>query len=145
MGRIAAMFGSVTESFDGLARVFPTAKQLIQADLEHAGVPSACREIIHSLARQVLAGSLPLDSSADPDATIATLRSIAGIEGGAIEYMAMRALNEPDAFPVGHRSLFKVSDNCGELMQRARRWHPWRAYAAVLLWRHAEPAEKGRL
>ena len=63
----------------------------------------------------------------------------------------MRALREPDAFPANDLVLLR---SCGEgspltvpaLRERAERWRPWRAYAALHLWRgEADEAQAGGL
>jgi AraC family transcriptional regulator of adaptative response / DNA-3-methyladenine glycosylase II len=50
----------------------------------------------------------------------------------------MRALGEPDAFPIGDRALRRIAGarSARELARRAEPWRPWRAYAAMLLWGH---------
>ena len=61
---------------------------------------------------------------------------IRGIGPWTRAYYAMRALADPDAFPAGDLVLRKAA-HCTEkqLAQRAEAWRPWRAYAAVHLWR----------
>jgi AraC family transcriptional regulator, regulatory protein of adaptative response / DNA-3-methyladenine glycosylase II len=59
----------------------------------------------------------------------------------------MRALRDPDAFPADHLGLRRRANNCtaGELEARAEAWHPWRAYAAMLLWQGLAETEKPAL
>jgi 3-methyladenine DNA glycosylase/8-oxoguanine DNA glycosylase len=49
----------------------------------------------------------------------------------------MRALGEPDAFPSGDLGLLRAMalKDSRELAQHAEAWRPWRAYAAMYLWR----------
>ena len=58
-----------------------------------------------------------------------------GIGDGTVQYVAMRAYKNPDAFPATDLGLVKAS-GCSptELASRAESWRPWRAYAALLLW-----------
>jgi len=53
----------------------------------------------------------------------------------------MRELREPDAFPAADVGLLRAMANedgrrpsSAELLSRAERWRPWRAYAALHLW-----------
>ena len=69
--------------------------------------------------------------------------NIRGIGEWTAEYVAMRALKHPDAFPASDLGLLRAFDEHGrermmptELKQRASGWRPWRAYAALLLWSH---------
>jgi 3-methyladenine DNA glycosylase/8-oxoguanine DNA glycosylase len=60
----------------------------------------------------------------------------------------MRLLREPDAFPAADIGLMRALENghgrpsAAEVLQRAERWRPWRAYAAQHLW--TSPAGQGR-
>jgi AraC family transcriptional regulator of adaptative response / DNA-3-methyladenine glycosylase II len=59
------------------------------------------------------------------------------------QYVALRALGEPDAFPVGDLVLRRIASPNGApltpriLEERAERWRPWRGYATLHLWRAA--------
>jgi 3-methyladenine DNA glycosylase/8-oxoguanine DNA glycosylase len=58
---------------------------------------------------------------------LAQLSIMPGFSDSSVQYVAMRALREPDAFPSGEGAL------AAELEQRSRAWRPWRAYAAAYL------------
>ncbi|MGC1227302.1 MAG: hypothetical protein WA859_12535, partial [Candidatus Sulfotelmatobacter sp.] len=60
-------------------------------------------------------------------------------------YVAMRALGDPDAFPSADLGLLHAtaSSTSRDLEQRARAWRPWRAYAAMYLWRIASRRANG--
>jgi AraC family transcriptional regulator of adaptative response / DNA-3-methyladenine glycosylase II len=92
------------------------------------------RRAIHAFAAGVLDGSLDL-ASTDTVATAAALARLPGVEAWRAEYIAMRALGEPDAFPAGDPELRRAAggDRTRDLVRRARAWRPWRAYAAMLL------------
>jgi AraC family transcriptional regulator of adaptative response / DNA-3-methyladenine glycosylase II len=104
-------------------------------------MPAARAEAIRSLARAIAGGRLELGPDADPEATRAALLSLPGVGPWTATYVAMRALREPDAFPAGDLGLRRAL-SLGEraLEQRAERWRPWRAYAAMLLWQHPPEA-----
>ena len=62
-----------------------------------------------------------------------------GIGPWTAEYVAMRALKDPDAFPASDLGLLSAIEpprrvSPKDLEARAERWRPWRAYAAMLLW-----------
>ena len=77
----------------------------------------------------------------DLETAIERLRQLPGIGEWTAQYIAMRQLREPDAFPVTDIGIVRaLSDQTGvrptsiELLARAERWRPWRAYAAMHLW-----------
>lgn len=121
-GRVASRWG-----------VGPDA--LAAAPLEEAGIIAARANTIRTLARAVSEGRLTFDGPA----TLEALRGIRGIGEWTAQYIAMRALNDPDAFPSGDLVLRRAAGNCParELDARAEAWRPWRAYAAMLLWQTA--------
>jgi AraC family transcriptional regulator of adaptative response / DNA-3-methyladenine glycosylase II len=75
------------------------------------------------------------------DAMVTQLKTVAGIGEWTAQYIALRALRYPDAFPAGYLGLQKAAALAPEirmtekaLHQRSQAWSPWRAYAALLLW-----------
>ncbi len=125
----------------GLTHVFPTPRQLADADLAVLGMPKARRMALASLAAAVVADPLIFGPRRSLEAAIAQLRSLAGIGEWTAQYIAMRELREPDAFPAADIGLLRaMSDGRGvrpspaELLEHAERWRPWRAYAALHLW-----------
>ena len=114
IGRIAAKYG--TQIDGGL--VFPEAARLANARI--GGMPRARAATIRAVARA--------NGAIDHD--------IRGIGPWTRSYIAMRS-GDPDAFPHGDLALRKAAGRCtdGELLRRAEAWRPWRAYAALLLWR----------
>ena len=84
-------------------------------------------------------GELQFDTAQDPQEFCTTLKSIRGIGDWTAQYVAMRALKDPDAFPASDLGLIKALKypekvTPTELSRHAERWRPWRAYAALLLW-----------
>ena len=135
-GRIAAMFGSPAAADHGLARLFPAPAQLADAAIERAGVVTARAETIRALARRVVSGAVTFRACADGCAAVAALEDLPGIGNWTAEYIAMRALGEPDAFPSGDLVLRRAAGDCTarELARKSEAWRPWRAYAVMLLW-----------
>jgi AraC family transcriptional regulator of adaptative response / DNA-3-methyladenine glycosylase II len=107
------------------------------AKAANVGMPNARWETIRGLARAVASGDVVLARGATLDDSIKSLTSIKGIGPWTAHYIAMRALHEPDAFPQGDLGLRKAAGNVTdrELLHMAEAWRPWRAYAAMLLWR----------
>ena len=129
----------------GLTHVFPSAQSLIDARLQ--GMPAARVRAIQSLAQAVVAGKLRFDVGAPDDGFFARFQAIAGIGVWTAQYVAMRAFNEPDAFPVADLVLLRAAGNgraltAAALLKRAEAWRPWRAYAAMYLWRAAADANR---
>jgi len=126
-----------------LTHVFPTASALASlpdADYQAAGVTATKIRAIRALARAVAAHEIALDPHAQPEATVAQLRAIDGIGDWTAQYVAMRALGWPDAFPGTDYALRKVLgvDTVRAMQAKTAGWAPWRAYAAIHLWHRYE-------
>lgn len=143
-GRLARRFGSPVGGDDGLDRIFPNAEQLADAPIEGVGVIPARAETIRTLARAVTAGHVSLTAASTPGDVIRALQSLRGIGPWTAQYIAMRALGDPDAFLAGDLILRRMAGNCTvrALEARSERWRPWRAYAVMLLWQAARDAQK---
>jgi len=81
------------------------------------------------------------DAARGLEEAVRRLRSIRGIGEWTAQYIALRELREPDAFPaadIGLKRAMEIRDGRGtsssELLDRANSWRPWRAYAAQHLW-----------
>lgn len=149
-GRLVASYGEKLAdpvAFDlGLTHVFPTPGQLAGADLAALGMPGARRRALVSLAAAVAADPQIFGPRGSLEEAIARLRSLAGIGEWTAQYIAMRELREPDAFPAADIGLLRaMADATGarpspaELLAEAERWRPWRAYAALHLWASDSP------
>jgi AraC family transcriptional regulator of adaptative response / DNA-3-methyladenine glycosylase II len=134
-GRVAARWGESITTEHGVDRLFPWPATLADAPLEETGIIAARAKTIRALAQQVASGQLVFASPAAMDA----LLEIPGIGPWTAQYIAMRAMQQADAFPSGDLVLRRVA---GDLTARAldahaERWRPWRAYAVMLLWQAA--------
>ena len=122
----------------GLTRLFPTATALANADLNGLALPKATIAAIKKLARAVVEGEVDFNESTD--SVLQALKTATGISQSTAEYVALRALGEPDAFPLGEMALRQVASDTDrplspeQLKARAEAWRPWRGYAAVHLW-----------
>jgi AraC family transcriptional regulator of adaptative response / DNA-3-methyladenine glycosylase II len=139
--RLVAAFGAPLERGpEGLERAFPDAARLAGAGaaaIARIGLPKQRGETLHRLAVAAADGRLPLARGAVA-AGRAALAQIAGVGPWTIEYVAMRALGDPDAYPSTDIALINALGRRGETLEHLK---PWRAYAAVRLWRRG--AKKG--
>jgi AraC family transcriptional regulator of adaptative response / DNA-3-methyladenine glycosylase II len=135
-GRLVRAFGKTFSNRSDLTHLFPTPRALADADLTRIGLTRARAISIQSLARAVHCREISFEGVVDPEILLAPLRRISGIGEWTAQYVAMRALGEPDAFPVGDVALLRKLNlrHSQELEKRAEAWRPWRAYAAVYLW-----------
>jgi AraC family transcriptional regulator of adaptative response / DNA-3-methyladenine glycosylase II len=140
-GRLVERFGRPLSGGEGaLSRLFPEPERLASADAGEIGMPRARSAAIRSLARAVVDGSLELDASIGLDDAVARLRELPGLGEWTAQYIAMRALREPDAFPATDLGVRKALARADELpttkqvLEHAEAWRPWRAYATMHLW-----------
>ena len=112
-GRLAARFGEPIETpLACLNRVTPTPESIAMArtsTIAGLGLPSARAESVRHLARAVARGEIDLEPGVDPREIVARLVELPGIGPWTAEYIAMRALRWPDAFPAGDLGLKKAS------------------------------------
>ncbi len=139
-GRLADRFGDPIETpFAGLDRLSPSAERIAEADekeLTALGIAAPRAAAIRTIARGVARRELDLQPSPDPAAAIDELRRYPGLGEWTAQYIAMRALRWPDAFPAGDLSLMRAAgvDSPRRLRDAAEAWRPWRSYAAMYLW-----------
>jgi len=139
-GRFAQFFGEPVQTpFDGLDRVAPDAETIADASPQQIierGLTRKRAETVRTLARAVADGRVRLEPSANADETAAALDELPGIGPWTIQYVAMRALRNPDAFPASDLGLMKALSlsHPKHLTAAAEAWRPWRSYAAVHLW-----------
>jgi AraC family transcriptional regulator of adaptative response / DNA-3-methyladenine glycosylase II len=144
-GRLANAFGErcdhpVGEGL-GITRVFPSPDRVAGQDVAEVGMPRARGGAIAALADAALADPRLFESGASLAEATARLRRLPGVGEWTAQYIALRALREPDAFPHGDLVLIKALSrldggkaDSARLLERAEAWRPWRAYAAQHLW-----------
>ncbi|MBK6866634.1 MAG: DNA-3-methyladenine glycosylase 2 family protein [Burkholderiales bacterium] len=147
-GRLVERFGAPVDTpWPQLTRLFPTPEVLADASgdaLGQLGIVRQRQAAINALARAVADGQLTLHGGADVPATRAALRALPGIGAWTAEYIAMRALRWPDAFPAGDVALQQALGLRGQPQPAraaeslAEAWKPWRSYAVIRAW--ARPA-----
>lgn len=141
--RIAQTYGTpVYTGIDGLTHVFPSPGDIlamgdkVTENLGLLGVIATRSNTIYELARALSQGEIDFDLPAQPEEEIKKLMKIRGIGSWTAQYIAMRAMEWPDAFletDVGvKKALHPYTSK--ELLEMAEAWRPWRSYATVNLW-----------
>jgi len=139
-GRFAAAFGdSLATPFNSLITIFPAAERVAgvaYGRIARLGMPGARARTVLALARAVADGKLDLVPNADVDATLEKLRALPGIGEWTAQYIAMRALAWPDAFPHTDLGVMKAlgERDARRVLAAGEAWRPWRAYAVMHLW-----------
>jgi AraC family transcriptional regulator of adaptative response / DNA-3-methyladenine glycosylase II len=136
-GRIAGTLGKPYQGPQGLTHLFPTPQALASARLTSLGLTGARAATIRSLAGAVVSGRIKFEGIVDSVDFLQRLCEVPGIGPWTAQYIAMRALGEPDAFPSSDLGLLRALSlkTSRDLERRAEPWRPWRAYAAMYLWR----------
>ncbi len=136
--RLVARYGEpVLDPEGGLAHLFPAPEAL--SDLQLA-MPGGRARTLPLLLAALSSGSVDLTSGSDRGRSLPALEALPGIGPWTRDVVAMRALGDPDAFPVGDLGVRRGAAALGlptarsALVARAERWRPWRAYAVQHLW-----------
>jgi AraC family transcriptional regulator of adaptative response / DNA-3-methyladenine glycosylase II len=85
-------------------------------------------------------GQIVLMPNADIEQTLERLRALPGVGEWTAQYIAMRALAWPDAFPHADYGVLKAmgridpSIDPRKALAASEAWRPWRAYAVMHLW-----------
>jgi AraC family transcriptional regulator of adaptative response / DNA-3-methyladenine glycosylase II len=135
-GRITKSFGQPFSGEKGLTHLFPTPEALAEAKLTAVGLTARRAETIRAFARAVRDEEISFERIVDSEGFLTRLCAIPGIGRWTAQYVAMRALREPDAFPTGDLGFLRALGlrNPRDLETRAETWRPWRAYAGMYLW-----------
>jgi len=138
--RFAAAFGTSIESpFSALKVSFPAPEIVAGLTIDNIsslGILAARSRSIIALARAIADQSIRLDASTDVRAELDKLRALPGIGEWTAQYIAMRALNWPDAFPHTDYGVMKAlgETNPKRVLELSQPWRPWRSYAVMHLW-----------
>jgi AraC family transcriptional regulator of adaptative response / DNA-3-methyladenine glycosylase II len=134
-GKLATKFGApLGDAPEGLSLLFPSAKAVAVAGpaaIAAIGMPMQRAQTLHRIAEASASGALKLERGAIASGR-AGLAKISGVGPWTIEYIALRALGDPDAFPSGDAVLRAQLREAN-----TESWRPWRGYAAVRLWARA--------
>jgi AraC family transcriptional regulator of adaptative response / DNA-3-methyladenine glycosylase II len=129
-----------------LTHAFPRPARLANQAL-HLGMPGARSRALSAMAAKVAEDPGVLGLNRSLEDAVATLKALPGIGEWTAQYIALRGMREPDAFPAADVGLMRaLADDQGvrpdarRLLERAEAWRPWRAYAAQHLWAAAPTA-----
>jgi AraC family transcriptional regulator of adaptative response / DNA-3-methyladenine glycosylase II len=143
MGKIAQQYGRLVNQ----TQFFPSPAELAILDPIDLPMPRGRAAAIQMLAAKVASGEIDFDRFSDSQSLIDALISIKGIGGWTARYVAMRAINDPDAFLHDDLVLARIAQqrlslaDSQALLERSRNWQPWRAYAGMHLWRQASKTQ----
>src|SRR5690606_16734712 len=118
-----------------LTHLFPTGQALATAPLEGIGLARPQVAALRALA--VAFVERRLDFDAPVDQLLSALAALPGMGERAAQYVALRALREPDAFPLVESDLWRapawarLARRAGALEELAQSWRPWRGYATL--------------
>jgi AraC family transcriptional regulator of adaptative response / DNA-3-methyladenine glycosylase II len=139
-GRFVSALGEPVETpFPTVRGIFPAPSKIAALgpnDLGGLGITSARARTILALSRAVESGALSLDPGPGIARTVETLLALPGIGDWTAQYIAMRALAWPDAFPAADLGVMKAlgEKKKQRVLAMAETWRPWRAYAVMHLW-----------
>jgi AraC family transcriptional regulator, regulatory protein of adaptative response / DNA-3-methyladenine glycosylase II len=133
---------------DTLTHVFPDATTVAGLDPDTLPMPRSRARALVGLAEALASGAVSLDPGADREEADARLLALPGIGPWTVGYIRMRALGDPDAFPVGDvgvvRALRLLGQHAGagSGAEAAQPWRPWSSYAVHHLWATLEAEPK---
>jgi AraC family transcriptional regulator, regulatory protein of adaptative response / DNA-3-methyladenine glycosylase II len=152
-GRLVEALGEpIATPFPELHRLTPVPGRLAGASIDEIarhGIVAARAGGIIALAKAQQTDALCLDGGAHhrPGDSIDRLAQLPGIGSWTANYIAMRALRWPDAFPnddiVVRRNLGGVTAKEAEALSQP--WRPWRSYAVMHVWRMTPGFPAGHL
>lgn len=150
-GRVAERYGgNYNGSSVHLTRVFPAAETLANADLNGMGIVGQRIAAIKAVAAKIATGDIVFDGVLETEEFVRRLCEIKGIGDWTAHYVALRVLNDPDAFPYSDLILRRAATSNQQtltpkaLLQQAEVWRPWRAYAVILLWKHYQQTSRNK-
>ncbi len=141
-GKLVAAHGAPLTQPDGaLTHVFPEPATVAAAELASLGMPRSRAATLSAVAAAAVADPHLFDAAVDLEDAVRRLRTIRGVGEWTAQYIALRQLREPDAFPHADIGLIRALEKLesrpytpAQLLARSEAWRPWRAYAAQHLW-----------
>jgi AraC family transcriptional regulator, regulatory protein of adaptative response / DNA-3-methyladenine glycosylase II len=143
-GRLVHAAGDRLPGQDGIVtHLFPTPAalaELAERDPGAFAMPAGRRRALGALAGAVATGDVVIDPGADPRELRRSLVALPGIGPWTAEYVALRALRDPDAFMPTDLGLRRAAASLGlpddpaRLTALTEAWRPWRSYAMAHLW-----------
>ncbi|MGH7910730.1 MAG: DNA-3-methyladenine glycosylase family protein [Candidatus Dormibacteraceae bacterium] len=149
-GRVVRAAGApLPEPAGSLTHGFPLPAELAREEFPAIGMPASRVATLRGLGQAIVSGEIALDGSVDGETTRAALVARPGIGPWTANYISMRALGDPDAFPIGDVGLRRAAERLGlpgaprQLEAVAERWRPYRTYAVHHLWASLAGASGG--
>lgn len=150
-GRLASEHGEpLKRPLGNVTHLFPSTEALAAANPERLAMPRARRRALLGLARALAGGELTLDAGSDRAQARRRLLELTGIGEWTADYIAMRALRDPDAFLASDLGVRHALEQLGQdgrptaAERTAERWRPYRAYALQHLWASLRPSTPAR-
>lgn len=145
-GRLVADYGEpLPEPVGSVTHLFPSAAALAAADPERLPMPGSRRRALLALTSALASGEVSISDDADPARAREALLELPGIGPWTADYVALRALRDPDVFLAGDLGVRRALDGLGEdgspanAARLAEEWRPYRAYALMHLWATLSP------
>ncbi len=121
-----------------LTHLFPDVETLAALTPESLPMPRARGRALVGLCQALADGDIVLDRGAGRDDTRRALLALPGIGPWTADYIALRALGDPDVFlptDIGIRDALKgLGRDHADAADLAHHWRPWRSYAQLHLW-----------
>ncbi|MNQ70595.1 DNA-3-methyladenine glycosylase 2 [compost metagenome] len=141
-GKLVAAHGAPMARPEGaLTHVFPLPEAVAASELASLGMPRSRAATLSAVAAAAVADKHLFDAAGGLEEAVRRLRTIRGVGEWTAQYIALRQLREPDAFPNADIGLIRALErlesrpyNPAQLLARSEPWRPWRAYAAQHLW-----------
>ncbi|MEN4922407.1 AlkA N-terminal domain-containing protein [Achromobacter spanius] len=141
-GKLVAAHGEPLAQPDcALTHVFPLPQAVAAAELASLGMPRSRAATLSAVAAAAVADRHLFDAAGGLEDAVRRLRTIRGVGEWTAQYIALRQLREPDAFPHADIGLIRALEKLesrpytpAQLLARSESWRPWRAYAAQHLW-----------
>jgi AraC family transcriptional regulator, regulatory protein of adaptative response / DNA-3-methyladenine glycosylase II len=140
-GRLVADYGEPLRSpLGSVTHLFPSARALARADPERLPMPASRRRALIGLAEALDDGTVVLGGELNPAEARKRLLELPGIGPWTADYVALRALRDPDAFLPSDLGLRRALERLGldgsaaNAARLAEGWRPYRAYALMHLW-----------
>ena len=125
----------VSTDVAGITHLFPSAAALRDVDPEDLPMPRARGRALTGLCGALADGHVALDRSADRSDVRSQLLALPGIGPWTVDYIAMRALGDPDVFlPTDIGVKHALGSRHVEAAALSEAWRPWRSYSLMHLW-----------
>ena len=113
--------------------LFPTPKQIMNADLSSLKTTQMRKKTLIAFATAVDNGDICLEATQHVDLFFKKVLAIKGIGPWSAQYMALKILRDTDSFPGSDLILARALElHSKEVIDSMA---PWRGYVASLLWR----------